>query len=177
MGVVLGERDIRREIMKHRGRSEKFLMKTCNSSCQVPISGGNVWRRSCQCTSDCGYFLPLLTSSCWKAHKWLLQNEGHNFSYFPFATAFLFWQEKCFTNNWFVIKVKSKQGSWFLFTRAKQKQHFDLMGTRPRCSTVIKEKLKKSFGGLAVWEEIRMKSWEPSLMIGCYIFSLSSFSD
>ena len=90
MGVVLGERDIRREIMKHRGRSEKFLMKACNSSCQVPISGGNVWRRSCQCTSDCGYFLPLLTSSCWKAHKWLLQNEGHNFSYFPFATAFLF---------------------------------------------------------------------------------------
>ena len=136
--------------------------------CQAPIAGEMC--RSCQCTSDCGYFLPLLTSSCWKAHKWLLQNEGHNFSYFPFATASLFWQEKCFANNWFVIKVKSKQGSWCLFTRAKQKQHFDLMGTRPRCSTVIKEKLKKSFGGLAVWEEIRMKSWEPSLMIGCYIF-------
>ena len=85
MGVVLGERDIRREIMKHRGR---FVKKNC---WQAPIAGEMC--RSCRCTSDCGYFLPLLTSSCWKAHKWLLQNEGHNFSYFPFATAFIFWQE------------------------------------------------------------------------------------
>ena len=112
MGVVLGERDIRREIMKHRGRFVKCL-EMWTFCCQVAIAGQMC--RSCQCTSDCGYFLPLLTSSCWKAHKWLLQNEGHNFSYFPFATVFLFWQEKCFTNNWPVCKVKIKQWNWSLF--------------------------------------------------------------
>ena len=99
MGVVLGERDIRREIMKHRGRLVKSKnLEMWTFCCQIPIAGEMC--RSCQCTSDCGYFLPLLTSSCWKAHKWLHQNEGHNFSHlqqiFPP-------EENIFSINWLVV--------------------------------------------------------------------------
>ena len=112
MGVVLGERDIRREIMKHRGRlvrSENLEMWTF--CCQAPIAGEMC--RSCRCTSDCGYFLPLLTSVAEKPTNDFFKMKDTTFPFSHLQQLFSFDKNLC-------LKWRRKLVQYYSFSYFKQ---------------------------------------------------------